>query len=137
MRPRRKHVLCAYKVGAELLAFKSKDDMLQEIADFRPYDMATSQRREAASSASAAAESAKRARVEAAAARPKSWEFGWSVEDDIAIAECSGVDYSEETIKRELPLHLLTQDQLPACKDMYTDHPNKTFLSGLITWECL
>ena len=34
--------------------------------------------------------------------------------------------------RRDVPLVLLTQNMLPRCKDMYTEHHNKTFLTGLI-----
>ena len=48
------------KVGAELLAKQSKEEMLKEIAGYRPYDPSTEQREAAASSAA----SSKRARAE-------------------------------------------------------------------------
>ena len=48
------------KVGAELLAKQSKDEMLKEIAGYRPYDPSVEQREAAASSAA----SSKRARTE-------------------------------------------------------------------------
>ena len=34
--------------------------------------------------------------------------------------------------RRDVPLVLLTQNMLPRCIDMYTEHRNKTFLTGLI-----
>ena len=128
------------KVGAELLAKQSKGEMLKEIAGYRPYDPSVEQREAAAASAAAA----KRARTEqqpqseslarGSAGSDASWEFGWSMEDDYAVAECSGIEDYEEAMnpRRDVPLVLLTQNMLPRCKDRYTEHHNKTFLTGLI-----
>ena len=76
------------KVGAELLAKQSKDEMLKEIAEYRSYDPTTEQREIAASSTA----SSKRARAEqqsqaeglpqGSAGSVTSWKFGWSTDDD-------------------------------------------------------
>ena len=109
------------KVGAELLAKQSKAEMLKEIAGYRPYDPSVEQREAAAASAAAS----KRARAEqqpqteslpqGSAGSEVSWEFGWSLEDDYAVAECSGVaDYVEAmNPRRDVPSVLLTQGMLP------------------------